>query len=857
MQPQLLAEVQLYSKDLESMDPPPSPHPSLSRTLHSSNYTPCLLHKLHDSGNSVLCLASNDEYIFSGSQNVDIRVWDKKSFQLKDTLRGHTKAVLALHYASDRDWLFSSSGDSTVRVWSGKTLQLLFTIDPYLEAGAGDIYSITWSETLKTVFLGCQNTSIQWLDFRRSGSDSSSNAVSGTSTPLLGPRKVHKFFDSYPQYQRKPADIFANNGSGPPSEAGGDEPRLCIPANNSIESEHFGYVYCMTIQDQGAVRLLTGSGDETVKVWECTKNGLRLLHTFSCTHGAILSIVVRGDTAYAGCQDGHVKVLDLETMTLVRTIIVQEGVDILSLSLIQSDLYTCSANGQVIRYSGSFDRTASWSAHNGILLSSVVSRNKVGDDESFALLTGGNDDDIKVWNVRPPPPRFSISGEERDRENTDAPLYTISYALSNFVSIPSVSADTSHREDCRQAAIWLKKCLTQLGACSVLLPTGEGGNPLVLGTFTGQGTHPRPRLLFYGHYDVIGAPMEGWNSDPFKLDGRNGYLYGRGTTDNKGPILAVAFAVSELLSRRALGVDVVFLIEGEEESGSVGFEDAVRKYKDEIGHIDEILISNSTWISEDQPCITYGLRGVIHCSVQISNALPDLHSGIDGGGIVEPMLDMVSLISTLTDSKRRVKIPGFYEHVSGADQAEKDLYERLSEITHKPASSMFSRWREPSLTVHSMEISGPKNSTVIPGTVTCHISLRIVPDQDLEAVTESLSNYLRTSYKELNSPNQLEVIIDRTADWWLGNLKDPWFKDLESAIQEEWGVAPLRIREGGSIPSIPFLEKAFGCHALHLPMGQSQDRAHLPNERISLTNLQRGKEVVMRFLSKVAKRSSH
>ena len=173
---------------------------------------------------------------------------------------------------------------------------------------------------------------------------------------------------------------------------------------------------------------------------------------------------------------------------------------------------------------------------------------------------------------------------------------TISYALSKFVSIPSVSSSPSNREDCRQAAIWLRKCLTQLGARSSLvrsalhkrafpnslstqLPTGEGVNPLVLGTFTGQGTQKRPRLLFYGHYDVIPAPSEGWTSDPFTLNGRNGYLYGRGATDNKGPIMAVAFAAGELLYRRALGVDVVFLIEGEEESGSAGFEDAVRKYK--------------------------------------------------------------------------------------------------------------------------------------------------------------------------------------------------------------------------------------------------------------------------------------
>ncbi|KAJ8090465.1 hypothetical protein PM082_019063 [Marasmius tenuissimus] len=841
------------SSEAESPAISPSPHPSLSRDLQSDNSLPHLLHNLHESGSSVLSLAANDEYIFSGSQNEDIAVWDKKSFQLKDTLQGHKGAVLALVYASERDWLFSSSGDSTVRIWSGKTLNLLFTVDPYQETGAGDLFSLDWSPTLQTIYVGCQNTSLQWIEFHRSG------YASGTSTPNLGAtRKAHKFFDSYPQYQRKPADIFANNS--PRIGTLIDEPRLAIPASNSIESEHFGYVYCMSLLDdkQHGVKLVTGSGDESVKVWECTKEGPKLVHTFSCYHGAVLSIVGQGNTVYAGCQDGHVKILDLETRTVIRTLIVQEGIDILSLSMIQSDLYASSANGQVTRYSGSFDCTAAWTAHDGIVLSSLITCNKAQDDCSYMLLTGGNDAHIKVWDIRPPGPRPSELEEREERQKLSAVpgKDSISYALSKFVSIPSVSSNASNREDCRQAAIWLKKCLTQLGARSSLLPTGEGVNPLVLGTFTGQGTQKRPRLLFYGHYDVIPAPPEGWSSDPFTLNGRNGYLYGRGATDNKGPIMAVAFAAGELLYRRALGVDVVFLIEGEEESGSAGFEDAVRKYKDEIGHIDEILISNSTWISEDHPCITYGLRGVIHCSLNISSSLPDLHSGVDGGGVVEPMLDMISLIATLTGSDRRVNIPGFYDNVVPATKEEEGLYEKLSEITQRPASSLFSRWHEPSLTIHNIEISGPKNPTVIPGTVGCQLSIRIVPDQNLDTITKSLHNFLLGSFQALNSPNKLEVNVDHTADWWLGNLDDPWSKDLESAIQEEWGAEPLRIREGGSIPSIPFLEKEFGCHALHLPMGQSQDRAHLPNERISLNNLRRGKEVVVRFLTKVAERSS-
>ncbi|KIK56110.1 hypothetical protein GYMLUDRAFT_47327 [Collybiopsis luxurians FD-317 M1] len=839
-------------------------HPSLGRQAKSQDSIPFQLHSLHKLNSSILCLAANDAYIFSGNQDNDILVWDKKTFELKATLKGHTRSVLALVYAEDKKWLFSSSGDSTVRVWSTITLKPVYIIDTYAETCAGDLFSIAWCKRFQTIYIGCQNTSLQWFTFP---SASNFDSCSGTTTPNGSfIRKAHKFFDSYPQFERRPADLNANNPqTNPPSRAELEElevPRLGVPSTNVIESEHFGYIYCMMVLDDGesngTTTLVTGSGDETVKIWTCsnTSTGRPILaHTFECNYGAVLALAAQGvQTVYGGCQDGHIKVLDIETRTLVRSIIVQEGVDILSMSVIDSDLYTSCANGEVNRFSGSFDCTASWHAHDGIVLSSVITGRTASN---YMLVTGGNDDNIKVWNVVPPAPRFqSLSeGDPIVSDRSQLGAESISYALSKFVSIPSVSCYESHHEDCRQAAIWLKKCLQQLGAKSQLLPTCPTGttNPLVLGTFTGnQGPPTRPRLLFYGHYDVFPAPPQGWITDPFLLDGRNGYLYGRGVTDNKGPIIAAAFAAAQLLYGRSLGVDVVFLVEGQEECGSANFSRTVEKYKDQIGHIDAILVSNSTWISEDTPCITYGLRGVIHCSIEICNKLPDMHSGVDGGGVAEPMKDMVNLLSTLMDKKQQVQIPGFYDHVRPQTEAEKELYLRLANVVQKPASDLSSRWREPALTIHNIEVSGPNNTTVIPGTVKSQLSLRIVPDQDLDTISKSLCKFLRSSFNEFQSPNELRLTINNPADWWIGELNHPWFKALESAIHEEWGTEPLRIREGGSVPSVPYLEKEFSCHAFHLPMGQSSDQAHLPNERISLNNLQKGKSVVARFLVKVA-----
>jgi len=300
-------------------------------------------------------------------------------------------------------------------------------------------------------------------------------------------------------------------------------------------------------------------------------------------------------------------------------------------------------------------------------------------------------------------------------------------------------------------------------------------------------------------------------------------------------------------------VDLLFLVEGEEKTGSDGFVNTVLKHKDLIGDVDAILVSNSSWISRNVPSITYGLRGVVHCNIEISSSITkDSHSGVDGGAWHEPMQDMVQVLAELTDRNRQVLIPGFYNQVRPQDDEEAALFRLLESATQQPAASLSARWREPSLTIHSVSGSGPTNPTVIPASVTAQVSLRIVPDQSLDAVCTSLVQHLRASFDALCSANSIKVTVEHTADWWLGDLAHPWFLELERAIHDEWGSEPMRVREGGSIPCVPFLEKAFGCPALHLPMGQSSGQAHLPNEHISLSNLRRGKAVIERFLLAVA-----
>ncbi|KAF8574208.1 Zn-dependent exopeptidase [Ramaria rubella] len=855
--------------------------PRLTHTLH------------HQQKSSVLSLAADERHIFSGCQTADIYVWDRSTFQVKTTLHGHTGSVLALEIAHEKEWLFSSSSDSTVRIWSTNRLIPLYILTPHLDTSSGDIFSLIFSPTLQTLYFGCQNTSLQWYDFSKTTRSCSAhrNAPSvnehdteqrefEADTGLamsLDRKKWHRFFDNTPRLGRPV--VFPNTpsvSSGTSTPVSGQPRVLQVSPQNIVHSAHFGYIYCMALlpspledvhqdktdsdhnRENENILLITGSGDETVKVWRCASSGPLLERTFACDRGGVLSLVARDGTVYAGCQDGCVAVWDLETGSIVRLILAQENSDVLSLSMIDTDLYTCSANGWVQRWSAQFACTASWRAHAGIILSSIVTNTPISSplfdapndkiaSETWNLVTGANDNDVKLWEIdlprrRPPQGARSTFGEAASVHD---PLLQ---SLSQFISIPSVSNSPQHREDCRQAAIWLKRCLSQFGADATMIATGQGTNPLVLATFKGVPTDvPKPRLLFYGHYDVIGAPSGLWKTNPFTLTGLNGYLYGRGVTDNKGPILAVACAASDLLRRRALACDVVFLIEGEEEAGSSGFADAVRSRKSSIGDIDALLVSNSYWIGEETPCITYGLRGVVHATIDISSAGPDLHSGVEGGSVMEPMIDMIKLLARLTGGSK-VLVPGFYDQVRPQTAKEQELYQLLASITHKPASSLSSRWREPSLSIHSVETSESGNAAVIPSRVRAKVSIRIVPDQDLDTIAKSLVDHVRASFDELQSPNTLQVCIDRTADWWLGDLESRYFKALECSVQTEWGVQPLRIREGGSIPSVPFLEKEFACPALHLPMGQSSDQAHLPNERTSLINLRKGKSVVERFL---------
>jgi di- and tripeptidase len=250
----------------------------------------------------------------------------------------------------------------------------------------------------------------------------------------------------------------------------------------------------------------------------------------------------------------------------------------------------------------------------------------------------------------------------------------------------------------------------------------------------------------------------------------------------------------------------------------------------------------------------------------VSGAKTVLHSGVDGGILPEPMQDLISVLSKLSSPKsRHICIPGFYDNVRPVSRKEELLYEdidfdskayleaagisNLDENDTHSVEILKKRWRQPSLTVHNIETS-VGNSSLIPNKTIAHISIRVVPDQKLDKISSELKKFIEAEFNKLNTINRIKFRVKSSDNWWLGDPSDSHFQILASAISSVWGCKPMYVREGGTIRVTTYLEKILKAPALHFPMGQSTDRAHLDNERIRLENLMKGKDVLKHFILK-------
>ncbi|ORX61449.1 Zn-dependent exopeptidase [Hesseltinella vesiculosa] len=846
----------------------PTPLGSISKFSNGSPVFPsrCIHTISQDDDNSVLSLVSSKRYLFSGSQSSRIHVWCLQTFSLVAVLEGHRGSVLALTMSDDQQWLFSCSGDGTIRIWNTETLKCAYLIQSCHDVG--DIFSVVYSEKSSMFFFGCQNTSIQWYDFNDPQTHGCSTDVPDIPVSLRKSQKA-KFFACEGDLDDEGALVDEN-----------DVIKCVIRERNVCINAHDGYVYCLlhasTVPNIDGEVIISGSGDGNIKIWLIENDGLSLVHVLQGNPDkGVLSLALSDDGyLFCGVQGGDVKIWDLETFQMIRSVMAHSD-DVLAVTLLGSHWASASADGSIKLWNESCEFLESMTDHEGYVLCMT--------NNGEYLITGSSDHSIKFWDV-PSAAALPDTFRRTQVTHTETTHDTLLYTLDRWVAMRTVSGNPKYIEECRRGARFLKNVLQQLGAVARLIPGASCSNPLVYGKFSAKNPtgDSVPTVLIYGHYDVIAAENENgdWQSDPFKLTGRNGYLYGRGTSDNKGPVLACIFAIHDLLKEGLLDVNVIFLIEGEEENGSVGFFDAVEANKNLFEDVDMILLCNSYWLGEDVPCLTYGLRGVMHASISISTKLADLHSGVEGGAVSEPLIDMIHVLGQLVDNRKKVLIPGFYDKVRSVTPAEEKLYDPIIEwlkksktdksntrsqhatincssesvgslsddqTTEMVKNDLMARWRYPTMTVHKIDVS-MNNPTIIPRCAKAAVSMRVVPDQEITEICRLFEAFVRDAFAATGSDNSISIDITSASEYWLGNPDSAYFKAVEQAIEHEWKIKPLYIREGGSIPAVRWLEKFCGAPAVHLPMGQASDQAHLHNERIRLRNLQAGRQIVKYLL---------
>ncbi|MBT5019708.1 MAG: dipeptidase [Planctomicrobium sp.] len=422
--------------------------------------------------------------------------------------------------------------------------------------------------------------------------------------------------------------------------------------------------------------------------------------------------------------------------------------------------------------------------------------------------------------------------------------------LKQLLRIPSISADSKYASSMTEAAEFVRKQLADSGCNAEIVETA--GHPIVFGSWTNK--PGAPTALVYGHYDVQPPdPLDEWVTPPFEPDVRDGNIYARGATDDKGQMYTHIKSVEAWLKTVGeLPVNVKFIIEGEEEVGSDNLDKFLEENKEKCA-CDIAVVSDTSQYAPGIPAITYGLRGIMCCEVTLHGPNQDLHSGVFGGSITNPVNALATLIGKLIDEQGNIQIPGFYDDVIPLTDEERAAFAALPfkeqdymkslgvSATHGEAgyTTLERRWGRPTCDVNGIigGYTGEGPKTIVPAKATAKISCRLVPNQTEPKIVESLEKFLREQ-----CPPGLKLEFNH----WHGcpavvcDLNSPYMSAAKSAIEKGFGTAPVLIREGGSIPVVGTFKEILGVDTLLLGWGQNTDNLHSPNEKFSLEAFQQG-----------------
>jgi acetylornithine deacetylase/succinyl-diaminopimelate desuccinylase-like protein len=435
--------------------------------------------------------------------------------------------------------------------------------------------------------------------------------------------------------------------------------------------------------------------------------------------------------------------------------------------------------------------------------------------------------------------------------------------LTDLLRIKSVSADPQHAGDVRKAAAWVAERFKRLGLATELIETA--GHPLVYAE--SPPVPGKPVALAYGHYDVQPPdPLGEWISPPFEPTIREGNIYARGATDDKGQMLTHVKSVEAWIkSVGKLPLQVKFLIEGEEEVGSANLENFVAKHRDRLA-CNCVVISDCGQFAPGVPAITYGLRGIAFYELRLTGPKQDLHSGTFGGGVTNPASTLVSLLAALKDDQGRVQVPGFYDEVVPLAEAERQEFRDLpfdeAEFKDQLAVTGLSgeagyttierRWARPTCDINGLTsgYQGEGAKTVLPARASAKLSFRLVPQQDPAKITVALRKFFET---RLPPGIKLELIDHHGAPGVVIPLDSPYMRAAAAAIEAGFGRRPVFVREGGSIPIVNTFARKLGADVLLLGWGQNDDNTHSPNEKFSLDDYQRGISASAHLWTELAK----
>ncbi len=429
--------------------------------------------------------------------------------------------------------------------------------------------------------------------------------------------------------------------------------------------------------------------------------------------------------------------------------------------------------------------------------------------------------------------------------------------LFALIRIPSISAKTEHKEDMQRCARYWQEHLQGLGVQAEVYQTA--GNPIVYGEYIIDAS--APTVLVYGHYDVMPAePLELWKSEPFEPEIRDGHIWARGADDDKGQSMT---QIKGFETAKALGLlrcNVKFVLEGEEEIGSTHLEGFLTQYKDMLS-ADVILVSDTSMVSSEVPSLTSGLRGLAYWEIEVTGPNRDLHSGHFGGAVGNPINELCRLIAKVQDEHTgRIQIPGFYDDVVDLTNAEREMIAKVpfSEEAYCKAIDVDAVWGEegystlernscrPSFDVCGIwgGYTGEGSKTVLPSKAYAKVSCRLVASQDHHKISQAFIDYIKSI-----APKHIRVEVRpmHGGEAYLCPIDLPAYKAAEEAISKSWGVRPLAVRRGGSIPIIAVFERVLGLKTVLMGFGLESNAIHSPNENMSVDIFRKGVEAVAEF----------